>query len=85
MNVTVLVRSPKQLGEAIRRYRLEAKLTQGQLAERAGLRQATVSMVENGSAATRADTTCALLAALDIEFVAQPRTKSSSKDFEDIF
>jgi HTH-type transcriptional regulator/antitoxin HipB len=74
-----------QLGQAIRRYRLEAKLTQGKLAERAGLRQATISLVENGSAATRADTICALLAALDIELVAQPRTKGFSKDFEDIF
>ena len=36
------------MGELIRKARLDAKLTQGELAEKAYMRQATVSDIENG-------------------------------------
>jgi HTH-type transcriptional regulator / antitoxin HipB len=85
MVMTSLVRTPKQLGEAIRRYRQLAKLNQAQLASKAGLRQATVSEVEGGNAATRIETISKLLAALDLELTIAPRSKGFVQDVEDIF
>lgn len=80
-----IARTPKQLGEALRRYRTLANLSQTQLAAKAGLRQATISQIEGGQGATRFETLCALLAALDVELIVAPRSKSSAKDIEDIF
>jgi len=79
-----LVRIPKQLGDALRRYRTLAGLTQSQLAAKAGLRQATISQIEAGSSATKFGTVCTILAALDLEMTIGPRSKSSSKNIEDI-
>lgn len=83
--MTQLARTPRQLGEALRRYRTLADLSQSQLAATAGLRQATISQIEGGSGATRIETICAVLAALDLELTIAPRSKSSPKDIEDIF
>lgn len=80
-----LARTPKQLGEALRRYRALAGLSQTQLAAKVGLRQATISQIEGGHGATKVETLCAVLAALDIELMITPRSKSSAKDIEDIF
>lgn len=80
-----LARTPKQLGEVLRRCRMLAKLTQSQLATRAGLRQATISQIEGGSGATKIETISAVLSALDLELTIAPRSKSNSKDIEDIF
>lgn len=80
-----IVRTPKQLGNAIRRRRRGMQLNQTEAAERAGLRQELVSKIETGSPGTRIDSICALLGALEIEFVMQPRSRISGKDIEDIF
>lgn len=80
-----LVRSPKHLGAALRRFRREQKITQTELASRAGLWQGTVSQVENGLETVKLNTVMDLLRALDLEIVLQPRTKGSHKDIEDLF
>lgn len=80
-----LVRSPKQLGVALRRFRRASNLTQTDLAKRAGVRQGTVSQVENGLETVKLSTVMDLLRALDLEAVIQPRTKGSHRDIEDIF
>jgi len=80
-----LVRSPKQLGTALRRFRRERKLTQAQLASRAGLRQGTVSQVENGLETVKLTTVMQLVRALDLEVVLQPRTRGSRKEIEELF
>lgn len=80
-----LVRSPKQLGNALRRFRREQKITQTELANRAGLRQGTVSQVENGLETAKLNTLMDLLRALDLEVVLQPRTKGSHKEIEELF
>ncbi|MQP68269.1 helix-turn-helix domain-containing protein [Niveispirillum sp. SYP-B3756] len=69
-----LARTPKQLGAVIRRQRRKLGLTQGQLGERAGLRQETISLMEAGNPANRLDTLLAVLAALDLELQVAPRT-----------
>jgi HTH-type transcriptional regulator / antitoxin HipB len=80
-----LVRSAKQLGVALRRFRRGRDLTQAELAKRAGLRQGTVSQVETGLESVKLNTVMDILRALDLEVVIQPRTKGSHSDIEDIF
>ena len=80
-----IVRTPGQFGEALRRYRLSRGWSQTQLAQQVGLRQATISRIENGHDATRIDTLCAVLAVLDLELTVAPRTQGSVEDIEDLF
>ncbi len=79
-----IARTPVQLGSYIRQRRHELRLTQEQLAAKIGVRQKTISDIET-SAAVRLDTLLRTLAALDLELVVRPRTKSSAKDIEAIF
>lgn len=69
-----LVRDPRQLGLVLRQRRRQMALTQSQVGERAGLRAATVSSVENGDPGTKVSTLFALLVALDLEITARRRT-----------
>lgn len=80
-----LARTPKQIGNAVRRARRTQELSQTQLAERAGLRQELVSKIESGSAGTRIEAICSLLGALDLEFTIQIRSRVSEAHIEDIF
>ena len=80
-----LVRSPNQLGAALRRFRRERSLTQVQLAKRAGLRQGTVSQLENGLETVKLSTVMDLMRVLDLEVIVQPRTKGSEKEIEELF
>jgi HTH-type transcriptional regulator/antitoxin HipB len=72
-----LGRDPKQIGNSIQRARKARRWTQQMLAERVGMRQETISLVETGNPAARVDTILAILAALDLEFQVAPRTKVS--------
>ena len=80
-----LARSPNQVGEAVRRRRRTLGLTQATLGERTSLRQATISAIESGEAATQLRTLFDILAALDLELVIRPRSKTSPTTLEDIF
>tara|TARA_B100000787_G_C15915227_1_gene174273 strand:+ start:105 stop:374 length:270 start_codon:yes stop_codon:yes gene_type:complete len=62
-----LARSPEQLGNTIRRARKKRGMSQSELGEKAGLRQETISLIENGNAATKLETILAVLAALGLE------------------
>ncbi len=70
-----LARDPKQIGNLIRRARKRRALSQKGLGDKAGLRQETISLIENGNPATRLETLLAVLAALDLEFQIAPRSK----------
>ena len=70
-----LARDPRQIGNLIRRARKRLKWSQGELAEKAGLRQATISQIESGNPAARLETLLTVLAALDLEFQIAPRSK----------
>ena len=77
-------RTEKQLGAVLRRERTAAGLTQAELAALTGLRQATVSKLEDGAPATQLRTLVQALAALDLELVVRPRQKGG-EDIEAIF
>ena len=80
-----IARTPKQIGEILRRRRRQTGMSQGELGSRVGLRQATISQIESGHGATKISTICDLLAALDLELTVAGRSKGSSQDIEDIF
>jgi HTH-type transcriptional regulator/antitoxin HipB len=80
-----LARSPKQLGNLIRRARKQRGLSQAQLGEKAGLRQATISQIETGNPATTLETLLMVLSVLDLEFRIATRSKGTAADIEDIF
>ena len=68
-------RDPKQIGNSIRRARKKRALSQKELGEKTGLRQETISLIENGNATTRIETLLSVLAALDLEFQIASRSK----------
>jgi HTH-type transcriptional regulator/antitoxin HipB len=70
-----LARDPKQIGNLIRRARKRRNLSQKAFGARVGLRQETISLIENGNTATKIETLLSVLAALDLEFQIAPRSK----------
>lgn len=80
-----LVRTPKNIGHAIRQARKEKNLTQNELASMSGVWQETVSKIETGSGGTKLETVFDLMAALDLEIIVTERSKGTSDGFEDIF
>lgn len=81
-----LARSPEQLGNTVRRTRKKHGMSQSELGQRAGLRQETISLLENGNPAVKFETILAVLSALDLEFeIIQRKSAFSSglgKGFE---
>lgn len=80
-----LARDPRQIGNLIRRARKKQGWSQTQLGRLAGLRQETISLIETGNPSTTLETILSVLAALDLEFRAMPRSKSRASDIEEIF
>jgi HTH-type transcriptional regulator/antitoxin HipB len=80
-----IARNEKQLGAILRRARRQAGLTQGAIGERIHLRQGTVSRLEAGAPAVQLRTVMAALAALGLELVVRPRSRSGADDIERLF
>jgi HTH-type transcriptional regulator/antitoxin HipB len=80
-----LARSPRQLGNIVRRARKKKGLTQTGLGTRSGCRQETISLIEGGNPATRIDTLLGVLASLELEIRIAQRSKGAPGDIEDIF
>lgn len=78
-----IARTARQLGEALARHRRALNLTQQDVAQKAGLRQATISQLEGGNA--RLDTLVNVLAALHLELVVRERQAGTEIDLEEIF
>lgn len=83
--MTDLARNPKQLGNVIRTARRRRGWNQTLLAEKAGVGQDTISLVEGGNSAARIDTILSILAVLGLELRVAPRSKSDAAAIEDIF
>ena len=80
-----LARTPKQIGNLVRRARKKRRWSQSELASVSGFRQETISLIENGNPATRLETIQAVLAALDLEFQISSRSKGRPSDIERLF
>ncbi len=81
----VNTRTPKQIGQAIRRFRRAAGLTQAELAEKARLWQETVSNIENGSPGAKLETICDLLSALGLEIIIAPKRQYTAEEIAELF
>lgn len=79
-----LVRDAKQLGNLIRRARKKQGLSQSELGAKVGLRQGTISVMENGNPAAKLETVLAVLAALDLELQVACRSKGWGGNIEDL-
>jgi len=80
-----LGRDPKQIGTSIRRARKKQGLSQTALAEKVGLRQETISLIETGNPSARLESLLTILAALDLEFQIAPRSKGWDQKIERLF
>lgn len=80
-----LARTQRQLGTIIQRVRKRRGWTQTQLAEQAGLRQATISIIERGTKPAKLDSILSVLAALDLDIRIGTRTKGREQDIESLF
>ncbi|MDF3362929.1 helix-turn-helix domain-containing protein [Sulfitobacter sp. Ks41] len=80
-----LARTPRQIGSIIQRARKKRAWSQMKLAEQAGLRQATVSTIENGEKSAKLETIFAILAVLDLELRIGQRSKGHGSDIEELF
>lgn len=74
-----LVLSPASLGRALRDARLARGLTQGQLSQRAGVSQPTISSVERGASNVSLDTLLRLVATLRLEILLRSREPGHPK------
>jgi len=59
-------------------------MSQSELGAKAGVRQAMISLVENGRAA-KLETVLVVLAALDLELQVAPRSHARGGNIEDLF
>jgi HTH-type transcriptional regulator/antitoxin HipB len=73
-----IIRSLRQAGIALRNRRKALGLTQGELGRRAGVKQSTISDIENGVVAASLETYLILVTALDSELHLLPRTADPS-------
>ena len=80
-----IARSPKQVGDAMRRRRRSQGLNQTDLGNKTRLRQATISGLEAGEPGTQLRTLFDVITALDLELVIRPRTKATNEKIEELF
>ncbi len=71
-----IIRSNMDLGTAIRQARKNMNLRQVDVAQKASVRQALVSDLENGVTTAKLDTVIRVLAALDMDLSIVPRRKA---------
>ena len=80
--MTELARDPKQIGNLVRPP--PKKPGQMELGRKAGLRQETISLIENGNPATKIETLLAILSALGLELRIVPRSTEWTEQLEDL-
>jgi len=79
-----LARSPKQIGNFVKRIRKKRGLSQTDLGNKVGLRQETISLIENGNPAAKLENILTVIAALDLELQIAPRSHQSIQDIEEL-
>jgi|SRR5580698_3106328 HTH-type transcriptional regulator/antitoxin HipB len=78
-------RNAAQIGAIVRRVRRLQRLSQTELGDRIGLRQATISKLEKGEPATQISTLLDTLTALNLELAIVSRKAVSKNDLQEIF
>lgn len=85
MGFESIARTAIQLGAALRLRRRQLQLSQADVGARTNVRQATLSLLENGETDARLSTLMDVLAALNLELVVRPREKGADQSLESIF
>lgn len=80
-----IARTPRQMGQIIRRLRKQKQMTQMDISSLTNVRQATISKVENGDPGTQLNTLAQILLALNLELVVRERTQDKDIDAGDLF
>ena len=76
----MVARTPAQLGAALKSARIRRGLTQTDAASNVGLKQKTVSSLENIGARTTVDTLYKMLSALGLELVVREKGGSDTSE-----
>ncbi len=79
------IRDAKQLGAALQRERKRQGLTQAQLAEKAGVRQQTISAVEGGKPRSELQVIFDIITALGLEMTLVDRSGKKAPGIEELF
>lgn len=79
------IRDARQLGAALQRERKRQGLTQAKLAEKAGLRQPTISVVEGGKPTSELQVILDMMTALGLEMSLNARDSGNIPEIEDLF
>ena len=74
----VVARTPAQLGAALKSARIRRGLSQTDAASSVGLKQKTVSSLENIGAKTSVETLYKMLSALDLELVVRDKDRGDT-------
>lgn len=82
---TEKIRSTEQLGNAIRRSRKLQKISQTELAKKAGVTQKTISKIESDASKANISTMLLILAALKLDLTISERPLKNSNDLEGLF
>ena len=72
----MLIHSSKELAEYLRDRRKRQKLSQAEIGDRVGIKQATISAFENNPEGTKLETLFKLFSALDLEIQIIPKEES---------
>ncbi|MEN0058532.1 MAG: helix-turn-helix transcriptional regulator [Bdellovibrio sp.] len=82
---TINVRSIKQLGSVIRRHRKLQKISQIDLAKKAGVTQKTISKIESDASKTTITTLLLILTALNLDLTVTERPVKNQNSLEGLF
>lgn len=77
MNFDKAIRSPNDIGPLLRALRTQHKLTQQDLSKFTGIKQQTISAIENGQQKPELSTLFAILSYLNLELVVRLREQRS--------
>lgn len=72
-----IVRTPQQLGQALRSRRAKLKLSQTEVGGKSGVKQDTVSTLEIHTPSTTVDTLYKVLSALGLELVVREKVPAA--------
>lgn len=76
MKLNRSIRSPEDLGEVLREHRVKNLKKQDEVGSPFGIKQGTISNIENGAHGTRVDTLFKLLAAMGLQMTICDRQKT---------
>jgi len=79
----MILHSTQELAEYIRDRRKRQKLSQSEVGDRVGVKQATISSFENNPEGTKLDTLFKLISALDLEIQIIPKEKVRNQGWQE--